>query len=158
MGRGKNVMAVCLLSRHYGISRGSKRVTTSLKCAKTICLSIPSGLGTTLENFIFFAPGTLVESTLTPVLDLQSLEIALKMKCPCCERQIPQVVRCVLKLCTRFFHQTVHGDQTVHAVSARSRKTRRYTKVVCCVLMIHSHTRVGPAIIGNCLENQVSML
>ena len=30
--------------------------------------------------------------------------------------------------------QKVWGDQTVHAVTARFRKTRRYTKVVCCVL------------------------
>ena len=77
----------------------------------------------------------------TPALDLQLLEIALKMKCPCCERQIPQdealykscLLR-VLNLCTRFIHQTVDGDQTVHGVSARFRKTRRYTKVICCVL------------------------
>ena len=31
-------------------------------------------------------------------------------------------------------HQKVRGDQTVHAVSARFRKTRGYTKVVCFVL------------------------
>ena len=31
-------------------------------------------------------------------------------------------------------HGKIWGDQTVHAVSAMFRKTRRYTKVVCCVL------------------------
>ena len=31
-------------------------------------------------------------------------------------------------------HRKVLGDRTVHAMSARFRKTRRYTKVVCCVL------------------------
>ena len=45
-----------------------------------------------------------------------------------------------------------------HPVSAEFRKTRRYTKVVCCVLMIHSHTRVGPVIIGKYVENEASML
>ena len=76
----------------------------------------------------------------------------------CKTRRYTKVICCVLKLCTRFFHQTVHGDQTVQVVSARFRKTRRYTKVVCCVLMIHPHNRVGPAIIENCLENEVSIL
>ena len=32
----------------------------------------------------------------------------------------------VLNLCTRFFNQTVHGDQTVHVVSAKFRKTSCY--------------------------------
>ena len=118
MGRGKKEMAVCLLSRHFGTFRGSKCVTTGLKCTKNICLSIqngagsllekrvfdtfwthfrsqngpflrhfgifygpkrvttgskrpkntslsiPSGLGTTLEKCIFFAPGTLVDPPL----------------------------------------------------------------------------------------------
>ena len=41
---------------------------------------------------------------------------------------------------------------TVHAVSARFRKTRRYIKVVCCVLMIHPHTRLGLAIMLKCLD------
>ena len=117
-GNGQNEMAVCLLSRHFGIFHGSKRVTTGSKCAKNICLSIqngpgaplekrvfvplwtlfwsqngpfsrhfgifhgpkrvtrsskrakntclsiPSGLGTTLEKMIFFAPGTLVDPPL----------------------------------------------------------------------------------------------
>ena len=63
------------------------------------------------------------------------------------------MVCCVLNLCTRFFHQTVHSDKTVPAVSARFRKTRRYTKVVYCVPMIHSHTRFGPVIMQKCLEH-----
>ena len=46
-------------SRHFRISNGPKRVTTGSKRAKNTCLSIPSGLGTTLEKIIFFAPGTL---------------------------------------------------------------------------------------------------
>ena len=45
-------------SRHFGIFHGPKRVTTSSKRAKKTCLSIPSGLGTTLEKMILFAPGT----------------------------------------------------------------------------------------------------
>ena len=49
-------------------------------------------------------------------------------------RRYKKVVCCVLNLCTRFFHQTVHVDQTVHSLCARFRKKRRYTKVVCCVL------------------------
>ena len=47
-----------------------------------------------------------------------------------------KVVCCMLNLCTRFCHQTVHVDQTVHSMCARFRKKRRYTKVVCSVLMI----------------------
>ena len=58
----------------------------------------------------------------------------------------------VLNLSTRLFHQTVRADQTVHAVSARFCKTRHYTKVVCCVLMIQSHTRFGPVIMQKSLE------
>ena len=50
-------------------------------------------------------------------------------------------------LCTRLFHRAVR------AVSARFRKTRRYTKVVCCVLMIHSHTHFRPVIMQKCHEN-----
>ena len=38
------------------------------KRAKNTCLSIPSGLGTTLEKMIFFAPGTLVEPPLAPTV------------------------------------------------------------------------------------------
>ena len=45
-------------SRHFGIFHGSKRVTTGSKRAKNTCLSIPSGLGTTLEKIFFFALGT----------------------------------------------------------------------------------------------------
>ena len=41
---------------------------------------------------------------------------------------------------------------TVHAVSAKFRKTRRYIKVVCCVLMIHPHIRLGSAIMLKCLD------
>ena len=42
-------------SRHFGIFNGPKRATTGSKRPKTTCLSIPSGLGTTLEK-IFFSP------------------------------------------------------------------------------------------------------
>ena len=38
------------------------------KQAKITCLSIPSGLGTTLEKMIFFAPGTLVDPPLAPAV------------------------------------------------------------------------------------------
>ena len=37
---------------------------TGLKCPQNTCLSIPSGLGTTLEKIIFFALGTLVDPPL----------------------------------------------------------------------------------------------
>ena len=68
-------------------------------------------------------------------------------------RRYTKVVCCVLNLCTGFFHQPVRGDQTVYVVSATIRKTRRYTKVVCCVLIIHYHTRFGPAIMRKCEKN-----
>ena len=55
-------------SRHCGIFHGPKRVTTGSKQPKNTCLSIPSGLGTTLEKTIFFAPGTLVDPPLAPNL------------------------------------------------------------------------------------------
>ena len=55
-------------SRHFGIFHGPKRVTTGSKRAKNTCLSIPSGLGTTLEKIIFFAPGTLVDPPLAPAV------------------------------------------------------------------------------------------
>ena len=55
-------------SRHFGIFHGPKRVTTSSKRAKNTCLSIPSGLGTTLEKMFFFAPGTLVDPSLAPTM------------------------------------------------------------------------------------------
>ena len=42
-------------SRHFGILHGPKRATTGSKRPKNACLSIPSGLGTTLEK-IFFSP------------------------------------------------------------------------------------------------------
>ena len=53
-------------SRHFGIFHGPKRATTGSKRAKHTCLSIPSGLGTTLEEMIFFAPVTLVDPPLAP--------------------------------------------------------------------------------------------
>ena len=55
-------------SRHFGIFCGPKRVTTGSKRAKKTCLSIPSGLGTTLEKIIFFARGTLVDPPLAPAV------------------------------------------------------------------------------------------
>ena len=51
-------------SRHFGIFTGPKRITTGSIRPKITCLSIPSGLGTTLEKMIFFAPGTLVDPPL----------------------------------------------------------------------------------------------
>ena len=51
-----------------GIFYSPKRMTTSSKRAKNACLSIPSGLATTLEKMIFFAPGTLVVPPLAPTL------------------------------------------------------------------------------------------
>ena len=55
-------------SRHLGIFHGPKRATTGSKRPKNTCLSIPSGLGTTLEKIIFFAPGTLVDPPLAPTV------------------------------------------------------------------------------------------
>ena len=40
-------------SRHFGIFHGPNRVTTSSKWVKNTCLSIPSGLGSLLENCVF---------------------------------------------------------------------------------------------------------
>ena len=54
-------------SRHFGIFHCPQRGTGS-KPAKNTCLSIPSGLGTTSEKNIFFAPGTLVDPPLAPTL------------------------------------------------------------------------------------------
>ena len=65
-------------SRHFGIFHGPKRVTTGSKWAKNTCLSIPSGLGTTLEKKTFFAPGT----PGTPIFEL------------------PRVKSCISRLCT----------------------------------------------------------
>ena len=46
------------LSRYFWTFHGLKRVITGSKQAKNTCLSIPSGLGTTLERmFCFFALG-----------------------------------------------------------------------------------------------------
>ena len=55
-------------SRHFGIFCGPKRVPGGSKWAKNTCLSVPSGLGTTLEKMIFFAPGTLVGPLLAPTV------------------------------------------------------------------------------------------
>ena len=55
-------------SRHFGIFHGPKRATTGSKRAKNACLSIPSGLGTTLEKMIFFDPGTLVDPPVAPTV------------------------------------------------------------------------------------------
>ena len=55
-------------SRHFGIFHGPKRATTGSKRPKNTCLSIPSGLGTTLERIIFFGLGTLVDPPLAPTV------------------------------------------------------------------------------------------
>ena len=55
-------------SRHFAIFHGPKRVTTGSKRAKNTCLSIPSGLGTTLEKMIFFALGTSVDPPVAPAV------------------------------------------------------------------------------------------
>ena len=55
-------------SRHFGIFHGPKRATTGSKRPKNMCLSIPSGLGTTLEKNIFFDPGTLVDPPVAPTV------------------------------------------------------------------------------------------
>ena len=47
-------VGVRTFSRHFGILHGSKHVITGSKRAKNTCLSIPSGLGTTLEKKKFF--------------------------------------------------------------------------------------------------------
>ena len=53
---------------HFGIFHGPKRATTGSKRPKNICLSIPSGLGTSLKKKIFFAPGTPVDPPLAPTV------------------------------------------------------------------------------------------
>ena len=55
-------------SRHFGIFHGPKRATTGSKRAENTCLSIPSGLGTTLEKMFFFAPETLVDPPVAPAV------------------------------------------------------------------------------------------
>ena len=55
-------------SRHFGIFHGLKRAPTGSKRAKNTCLSIPSGLGTTLEKIFFFDPGTLVDPPVAPTV------------------------------------------------------------------------------------------
>ena len=54
--------------RHFGIFHGPKRATMGSKRPENTCLSIPSGLGTSLEKIIFFAPGTLVDPPLAPTV------------------------------------------------------------------------------------------
>ena len=55
-------------SRHFGIFHGREHATTGSKRPKNTCLSIPSGLGRTLEKIIFFALGTLVDPPLAPTV------------------------------------------------------------------------------------------
>ena len=55
-------------SRHFGIFHGPKRATTGSKRPQNTCLSILSGLGTSLKKIIFFAPGTLVDPPLAPIV------------------------------------------------------------------------------------------
>ena len=66
------------LSRHFGIFHGPKRATTGSKRAKNTCLSIRSGLGTTLGKIIYFALGTLVDPPVAPTV-----------RRPCCPRAVP---------------------------------------------------------------------
>ena len=58
----------CPFPRHFGIFHRPKRAPMGSKRPKNTCLSIPSGLGTTLEKIIFFAPGTLVDPPLAPTV------------------------------------------------------------------------------------------
>ena len=53
---------------HFGIFHGPKRATTGSKRPKNTCLSIPSGLGTTLKKMIFFAPGAPADPPLAPIM------------------------------------------------------------------------------------------
>ena len=55
-------------SRHFEIFHGPKRAITVSKWPKNTCLSIPSGLGATLEKMIFFPLGTLVDPPLAPTV------------------------------------------------------------------------------------------
>ena len=63
-------------SRHFGIFHGPKRATTGSKRPKNTCLSIPSGLGTTLGKTIFFAQRTLVDPPLAPAVRRLSCPLA----------------------------------------------------------------------------------
>ena len=54
-------------SLHIRIFHGPKAVTTGSKQAEKTCLSIPSGLGTTLEKIFFFAPQTVVSNMDPPL-------------------------------------------------------------------------------------------
>ena len=62
----------CPKTAHFqgilAFSMAQKRATTGSKRAKNGCLSIPSGLGTTLEKMIFFDPGTLVDPPVAPTM------------------------------------------------------------------------------------------
>ena len=58
----------CPFLRLFGIFRGPKRATTGSKRPINTCFSIPSGLGTTLEKMIFFAPATLADPALAPTV------------------------------------------------------------------------------------------
>ena len=53
---------------HLGIFHDPERATTGSKRPQNTCLSIPSGLGTTLEKMVFFALGTLVDPPLAPTV------------------------------------------------------------------------------------------
>ena len=55
-------------SRHFGIFCGPKHATLCSKRPKNTCLSILSGLGTTLEKIIFSAPRTPVDPPLAPAV------------------------------------------------------------------------------------------
>ena len=55
-------------SRHFGFFQCPKRTTMGSKRPKNNCLSIPSGLGTTLEKIFFFALRTLVDPPLAPTV------------------------------------------------------------------------------------------
>ena len=53
-------------SRHFGILHGSKRITTGSKRAKITCLSITSGLGTSLEKMFSSTPRDCSGPTIGP--------------------------------------------------------------------------------------------
>ena len=55
-------------SRHFGIFHRPKCGTRGSKRPKNTCLSIPSGLGKTLEKMIFFALRTLVDPSWPPTV------------------------------------------------------------------------------------------
>ena len=57
---------IAQFTRHLGVCHVPKRATMCSKRGKITCLSNPSGLGTSLEKTVFFAPVTLVDPTLAP--------------------------------------------------------------------------------------------